>query len=169
MSRRIMPILLLVLFAGAAHADSKFYYGLNFNSGELELEDGFALDTNGFGLKWGREFGRWLSVELHGGVSANDTSNLIRDPEISFGGAFVRFNLPFERVNVYVLGGASKVSVDAGTVATSFEEAAGGVGLDLFAGEDSALTLEVMRYGQDSSLDTLSIGFMHRFDFPRLR
>lgn len=150
--------------------DSKFYWGIGYGSGDLETEGGFGLDTHGLGLKFGREFGQYISFEAHMGSGADSSENILRDPEVSYGAAFLRMNLPFERVNLYAVGGLSRVSIDGGGAGNgSDEERAVGVGIDLFGSEVTALTIEKIRYGSDTTFDVLSVGITRRFDWPGLR
>jgi hypothetical protein len=162
--------LVACLYGGQLYAyDSKFYYGLGWAGADFELASGQEITSHGPHFKLGRELGRFLSIETHLGLSADDTNNLLGDPEIMYGAAFVRLNLPFEKINLYVMGGASTVKYNFSGLEDTESEAAGGFGLDLFANERTALTIEFMRYGVDNTLDITSIGFMHRFEFPGLR
>ncbi len=164
----ITPLLALTLITGSALADSKFYWGANLASSEFDSETGFSLDTTGIGLKFGREFGDYIDVEAHLGFGSDNSEDL-GDPELTYGGAFVKFNLPFEKVSLYVMGGATKVDIDTNTVSGDDEEPGIGGGLELYGGENTAFVIEFMRYGDDNSVDSVSFGIVHRFNFPRLR
>lgn len=167
---------LLILFGciGPVQAyDSKFYYGLSLTANEFEAA---GVDMNGLGLKLGREFTQFFSVEIHSGIAADSTNNILGDPELTYSAAFARLNLPFERVSLYVLGGAATMDfdipgfddiVDAGEI-----DRAAGFGMDLLANENTALTIEVVYYGNEDNLDEiefLHFGYTHRFEFPGLR
>lgn len=158
------------LYGGQLYADdSKFYYGLGLAGADFELASGNEISTHGLHFKLGREFGRFLSIETHLGLSADSTDNLLGDAELMYGGAFARLNLPFEKVNLYVLGGASTVKYSFSGLEDTESEAASGFGVDLFGNERTALTIEFLRYGTDNTLDIISVGYMYRFEFPGLR
>lgn len=149
--------------------DSKFYYGLSIASVEFDL---VGLDNNGLGLKLGREFGKFLAIEVHAGTGAEGTENVLGDPELTYSAAFGRLNLPFERVNLYALGGAASINFDFTGFDDTEVDRAVGVGLDLLANPNTAFTIEIMNYGTEDDLDLIEIvnfGFTHRFDFPGLR
>lgn len=163
---------LMISFCCVGHVqaqDSKFYYGLAITSTEF---DALGLDENGLQLKFGHEFGKFLALEAHLGGSSESTDNLVGDPELTYSAVFLRLNLPFERVNLYVLGGAATLNLDIPGFDDSEFDRAVGVGIDLLASPDNALTIEVMKYGtQDEQdlIDVVNLGFTHRFDFPGLR
>lgn len=149
--------------------ESKFYYGLSITSAEADV---VGMENNGLGLKFGREFGKFMAIEAHAGTVADSSENLLGDPQLTYSGAFFRLNLPFERVNLYVLGGAASMSFDVAGFDDDELDRAVGVGIDLLASENSALTIELMNYGTEDDMDIIEIanfGFTHRFDFPELR
>ena len=161
------PLLALTLMAGPALADSKYYWGANAASSDFETTN-VEFDATSIGFKFGREFGKYISVEAHLGFGSQDSSD-ISDPDIAYGGAFARFNLPFEKVTLYAMAGATKIDIDTNTVMGDDNEAGGGVGIEIYGSENTALTIELMRYGDDNTIDNFSLGFIHRFDFPKLR
>lgn len=152
---------------------SKFYYGINLNSADLDNNGAAVIDTNGIGFKVGREFGKFMSAEFHYGVTADSTDNVIDDPEINYSAIFARFNLPFENVNLYALIGRSEVDVSiAGGLNATEKDFAQGIGLDLIANDTLSLHVESVTYGDDQfapELKMLSVGFTKRFDFPSIR
>lgn len=162
-------IISIAWIAQAQAQDSKFYYGLSITSTEFDLA---GLESNGVGLKFGREFGKYIMIEAHAGTSSDSTDTVLGDPDTTYASAFLRLNLPFERVNLYVLGGAASINADLLGFDESEVDRAAGFGLDLLANENTGFTLEVMNYGIEDDIDLIKIvnfGFTHRFDFPGLR
>lgn len=171
MITRVAAVLMISLCCiGQAQADdSKFYYGLSITSIKA---DALGIDSNGLGLKFGREFGKFLSIEAQAGSSSDSVSDILGDPNLTYASAFVRLNLPFERVNLYALGGAATLNADIFGFDDSQVDRVIGVGMDLLANPNNALTIEIMRYGTQDEQDLFEIvnfGFTHRFDFPGLR
>ncbi|HEX7027558.1 MAG TPA: outer membrane beta-barrel protein [Gammaproteobacteria bacterium] len=171
MITRAAAVLVMTLFCtGQAQAqDSKFYYGLSLTSTDFELA---GVESNGIGFKLGREFGKYIMIEAHIGNSSESSDNLLGDPDLTYSGAFLRLNLPFERMNIYVVGGAASINANLTGFDDSEVDRAVGFGFDLLASENSALTIEVIDYGTEDELElieTVQLGFTHRFDFPGLR
>lgn len=171
MITRVAAVLIISVYcAGPVQAqDSKFYYGLSITSAEADI---VGLEDNGLGLKLGREFGKFMAIEIHAGTVADSTDNILGDPELTYAAAFARLNLPFERVNLYALGGAASINFDFPGFDDTEVDRAVGVGLDLLANPNTAFTIEIMNYGTEDDLDLIEIvnfGFTHRFDFPGLR
>ena len=167
MMRRSIAIFLFGIFLPAsALADSKFYWGIYLGEGDLGAYSAkpIALD-----FKYGREFGKYLAVELQTSIAADETQNVLENAEVKAAGGFLKLNLPFNRVNLYALGGKSYVEYDV--LGLDSTEEAGGFGIDLFANEDNMLTIEKMIYNYDSALEyhVVRIGFTHRFNFSGLR
>ena len=150
--------------------EPKFYFGFNYATTEFALEDGsLEDDTTGIGFKFGRELSPYINIETHIGLSSISSSNILEDPEVTYLAALLRLNLPFEKVNLYLLGGGSIIRYDFPSANDEESRAAGGIGIELFGSPNTAFTIDLMRYGTDSTLDTLSFGFIHRFKFARLR
>ena len=162
--RKTAILALSLCLTGPAIADSKFYFGVNWGEGDLV---NVGIEPSGIGFKFGREFGKFLAVEVHAASSALKSKYILRDPDVTVIGAFGRLNIPFKRVNIYALGGQSKVEYDSGTLSADDVENAFGFGVDLLASEDSMLTLESMTYNRDNALEfkVTNLGFTHRFDF----
>ena len=152
---------------------SKFYYGVNLNAGDLDNARVLVASTNGLGLKLGREFGKYLGAEFHLGVSADSTNDVISDPEINYSAVFARFNLPLETVSLYALLGRSEVHANiVGGLNNSEKDFAKGFGVDLITDETLSLHIESITYGDDqfaTQFKVLSVGFTRRFDLPSLR
>lgn len=171
MITRVAAVLMISFCCiGQAQADdSRFYYGLSIASIEADV---LGIDNNGLGLKFGREFGKYLAIEVHAGTGAESADTVLGDPELTYSAAFARLNLPFERVNLYAMAGAASINIDFPGFDDSEVDRAVGFGIDLLANPNNALTIEILHYGtQDEQdlIDVVNFGFTHRFDFPGLR
>ena len=169
MMRRYVAILLFGIFLpGSALAESKFYSGVYFGEGDLGT---YSREPVALDFKFGREFGKYIAVELSASIAADDAEDIFKGPEVKAVGGYLRLNLPLNRVNLYVLGGASRVQYDIPNPNLKDTEQAGGFGIDLLANEDNMLTIERVVYNYDSVLEysVVHIGFTHRFNFSGLR
>lgn len=159
---------LLLLPLGASAEKPAQYFGVSVGDYELEDEDNNLTETTNIGVKGGYRFSPFLAVELHAGSESGGASGALDEPNALYGGAFVRLDLPFERVNLYLLAGGAGVEYDVGTETESQSGAAGGVGIELYGSERTAITFEYMNYAEEA-YEGVSVGLVHHFDWPRLR
>lgn len=169
------------------------YYGITLGGYTLdnridglneELRDNADIDSTGrlestdVGLRLGYNFSRYLGIEGRAGYSINQNRNLdaLHD-DLYYAGVFGRFNLPFERINVFALAGYSAVELKLDrSDARDFDidreyretDYAWGLGVELFGNERVGLTLDYMNYAA-STHKGFSVGFVHHFDWPAFR
>lgn len=165
-----LPALLLLLPLGALAAERPSqYWGASLGDFEFETDNGSATNITNLGLKGGYRLSRFLALEIHGGVSTSGSSSeIIEEPDLVYGAGFVRLDLPYQRLNLYLLAGGSTLAYDVGDGSEEESDMAGGIGIELYGSERTALTLEYMNYN-DGMYDGLSVGFVHHFDWPSFR
>lgn len=166
----LLPLLSLSTVAVAQERPPQ-YFGLSI--GEYELEDevngqNFDAEFTNIGLEGGYRFSRFLGVEGRFSYGRDDSSNTLDDPELIMGGAFVRFDLPFERINVYALAGGSVVDYDVGIADDDVSGGSGGIGIELFGSDTTALKVEYVSHA-GGDYEGVGIGFTHHFNWPSFR
>jgi len=171
MTKRIALAAALLAAPVLAHAEQpNLYWGVSLGNYTIDQRDagGSAEDTTDFGGRLGYHFGGFFGVEARAGVDTGGFSG-DNDTDTDYFGVFGRFNLPFEKTNVYLLLGASEVRVDGDTVDDDeYDPIAGGIGIELYGNERSAISLEYMSYSDDA-YSGLSIGYKRHFDVPSFR
>lgn len=158
------------LVAGAERPPQ--YFGVNGGAYEIETDAPFEADGEFGNLRVGYELGRFVAFEARFGLElGNETEVAGRDVDPRMGAVFARLNLPFERVDVYLLGGAGRVSFNDGTGRQREEWPAAGLGIELYGTNRTALVFEGVRYEGDDDGDykAITLGFKHHFDWPRFR
>lgn len=142
------------------------YWGVSLGTFELDDASGNVTDTTNVSLQGGYKFTSFLGLEVRGGFESGDTSGALDAPDLTYGGGFVRFDIPYERINVYFLLGGGQVSYDTASGNVSESGPAGGVGIELFGSERSAVSLEYINYSSDdTTYDGISLGFVHHFEW----
>lgn len=136
------------------------------------------LEVAGVTLKTGVALGNWLGVEIQYGLAKESSTQpfgIGEELEIQQGSAFARFNIPFPKVNLYALAGASVIDIDTGLQSSNEKYVAAGLGLDLMATERSMLYFEGIRYehedleSNDPYMIVYTIGYKHHFEFAGFR
>lgn len=148
------------------------YWSVNYTGLDFTAANGEDISSNGGLFKLGREFTDFFAIEIHGGIAKEGQANAFGDKfEYRHAAAFGRINLPFNRLNVYLMGGAAKVDIDTGLISDDDEFAAGAIGLDFFSSERTAFVLEFIRYENDDDVTTdfLNVGIKYHFDYPGFR
>ncbi|HEY3486758.1 MAG TPA: outer membrane beta-barrel protein [Gammaproteobacteria bacterium] len=149
------------------------YWGMSYEGIDLEETAGTELDMNGFSVRYGLWFPfDLIAVEARIGFASEESGDIVGDPIIKNYMGLAKANLPFEKVNLYAMGGVSKTYYNFDGVETDDDDVVGGMGIELLASETSGLTIEFLRYGVDEAdLEgtILSIGFNHRFELPGFR
>lgn len=167
--------------ASAAYAveddSANWYFGLSVTSFDFEVTDPFSesYNTHGYIAKMGYDLGSYISLEGRVGMGDSDTDGSGLSMEAQrVGAAYVRFNLPFDKIKIYALAGAAQVTLKAGLAGASdtMEETGTsyGGGIELYGNRTTALTAEYVRYIEDGDFDgaeidvnALSFGFVHHF------
>ncbi|HEX5055906.1 MAG TPA: hypothetical protein VFX02_05360 [Gammaproteobacteria bacterium] len=145
----------------------------NFDTTDNPIPNGSEEDMNGFNLR----YGIWLpfdlfAIELRLGSVGEENGTLLEDPEVRYFFGVGKLNIPFETVNLYVLGGVSRVYYDIDGTESNEDDVVGGVGIELLGNETTGLTIEFLKYGVDDDPaegKLITIGFNHRFELPGFR
>lgn len=144
------------------------YWGVGLGDYTIDQRDvgGETSQATDFGLRLGYVVGDVLGLEARAGL---DTGGVAGHSDADYLGVFGRFNLPFEKTNVYLLAGVSEVRIDGESVdEDEYDPVAGGVGIELYGSERTAVTLEYMSYS-DNAYSGLSLGIKHHFNMPSFR
>ncbi len=164
--RVLLAAMLVAAPQGALAERPPQYWGVSLGTFELEDPNGNITETTNVGLQAGYKFTSFVGLEARGGFESGETSGALDEPELTYGGGFVRVDIPYERVNLYVLLGGGQVTYDTASGDVSESGPAGGVGIELFGSERSAVSLEYINYSSDdTTYDGLSIGFVHHFNW----
>ncbi|MDQ7074262.1 MAG: porin family protein [Gammaproteobacteria bacterium] len=184
-SRRVAGSILPLLLAVSAFSEagwvaevprSPSYIGFNVGSSELAGTTLGTVAMSNLNLRLGYHFADYLAVEGHVGWGSDNTGVLLKSPNSRYASLFLRLDLPYDRVNLYLLAGGSYFESDVATT-TAIKKGnetspAYGVGIELFGNRDTALTLEISRYLQNTvedRYDSIGVGFVTHFGWPRLR
>ena len=159
----------LVPLVATAEQPAK-YWGLSIGDAEVTDSNDNSADATNIGLHLGYHFTDWIGIELQAGDAVGGVSGNRRSEDTRYVGGFARFDLPFERTNLFVLLGGSAVELDEGPPANMESESgvSGGIGLELFGNERTAVRLEYVSHA-DQTYEMLSLGFTHHFDWPSFR
>ncbi|MEW8026997.1 MAG: outer membrane beta-barrel protein [Candidatus Thiodiazotropha sp.] len=156
-----------------AGVEGNRYFGVMVSSPQYK-EDDSNTDFRSAGLlaRGGMEFNEFLAVEGQFGLFGEDVVN-DRSYQIEYLlSIYARGNLPLidTRTRLYALAGVTHFSGNVPGFSSVDETAIGyGLGLELYADEHNALTLEWLRYAVgdihnvDYKLESASLGFIHRF------
>ncbi len=169
MRKRTVLAAALLAAPGLAWAEPpNLYWGVSVGDYKVDQRE-VGAGTEGatdLGFRLGYEFGKFLGIEGRAGL---DSGGVGGNSDADYVGLFGRFNLPFEKTNVYLLLGASEVRVDGDSVDDDeYDPIAGGIGIELYGSERAAVTLEYMSYSDDS-YSGLGIGFKYHFNMPSFR
>ncbi|MEX2575947.1 MAG: outer membrane beta-barrel protein [Halofilum sp. (in: g-proteobacteria)] len=148
----------------------------------VEPDDGGEFNGDLWRLKLGYEFSKFLAAEVHYGFG-DDASTGGEEFEVNLreAAAFGRFQLPYERLDVYFLAGVGRVGVSIPTLGRlTGEGPAAGLGVDFYGTENTAVTLEYVVYDvelehddfngeADTTYDALTLGLTHHFEWPAFR
>lgn len=173
MTKRLILAAALAAMPIVAGADRPpQYFGINGGWYEIDTDAPFDADGEFANLRLGYELGRFVAFEARFGLELGNEASVAGtkvDPRM--GAVFARLNLPFERVDVYFLGGAGRVSFNDGTGRQREEWPAGGIGIELYGSERTGVVLEGVRYegGDDGDYKAITLGFKHHFNWPRFR
>lgn len=166
----IAAALLAAPMLAQAEQPPNWYIGASVGEYTADQRDsgGSTEDTTDAGLRLGYHFGDFFGIEARGGV---DTGGFAgdSDADTSYYGLFGRLDLPFEDANVYVLLGGSQVSFGGEDVdSDDYAPVAGGIGIELYGNESTAVSLEYMTYSE-GAYSGVSLGLKHHFNIPSFR
>ncbi len=173
MASRILLCLFLLAFSTAAAATDRpaQYFGLSLGDYDLESDEGSGLERNftNVGLQAGYRFSRFVAIEGRAGYSRRSSTELLERSTLHMGAAFLRIDLPFERVSLYGLAGGSQIWFgDANGDNQTESDFSGGIGVELYGSPRTAINLEYISHA-DRTYEGISLGFIHHFDWPSLR
>lgn len=174
MSKRIFLAAALVTVPALAWAEPpNLYWGASlgeYRSDDAATDSGSTDHTTDLGLRLGYHFSDFIGLEARAGFDVSGVSSGSSvNSSAEYVGVFGRFDLPYERTNIYLLLGASEVRIDKNELdSDDFDSVAGGIGIELYGNERSAITLEYMSYSDDAH-SGLSIGYKRHFNVPSFR
>ncbi len=156
-----------------AGIDGNRYIGVMVSSPQYKEDDSSAgFRSPGLLARGGFEFNPFLAVEGQIGLFGEDVVDGHSYQIDYLVSIYARGNLPLinKRTRLYALGGVTRFSGNVPGFSSVDETAIGyGVGLELYADEQNALTFEWLRYAVgdihnvDYILESASLGFVHRF------
>lgn len=171
MTKRIVIAAALLAAPMLAHAEPPgLYWGVSFGGYEADLREsgGTADSATNLGGRLGFHLSDFIGIEARGGFDTGGFAGE-NDTGTTYAAVMARFDLPFEKVNVYFLAGASEVRIDDESVdSDDYDPVAAGIGIELYGSERSAISLEYMNYS-DGAYTGVSIGFKRHFNLPSFR
>lgn len=171
-SRILLSIFLFALSTVAAASDRPAqYFGLSLGDYDLESGEGSGIERNftNVGLQTGYRFSRFVAIEGRAAYSRRGSTELLERSSLHMGSAFLRVDLPFDRISLYGLIGGSHISFQDSMGDNQTEsDYSGGVGVELYGTPRTAVNLEFMSHA-DRAYEGVSLGFIHHFDWPSLR
>lgn len=180
--RIILPLLLIPMFPSLALAESSpMYIGVNFATFDSKYSD---VELDGGIINLGFDLNNYFAFELSGGASetTNDEATGAKSKVDYVASAFLRFNLRFNRVTVYALGGYSQVkstsSLGSITVEDTSSGGSYGYGIDFYGTRDLALSFRRVEFVdiEETSGNTTTkthvgatmVGITYYFDKPKI-
>ncbi len=167
---QLLVLLLLPLTVGASDRPPQ-YFGLSLGDYDLTADvdgDEVTAGVTNVGLHGGYRFSRFFALEGRLGYSRTSSSELGERPDLVLGGGFARVDLPFDRVSLYGLLGASTIGYDVGDGNKRESGVSGGVGVEIYGTPRTALNLEYVSHAA-GDYEGIGIGVIHHFNWPSLR
>ena len=172
MRKSIFLAAALLAAPGLASAEPPdLYFGASMGGYEVDQINvgGDKNSATNLEFRLGFDVSDWIGVEARGGGNTGGVSGDSSAPKTRYLGVFGRFNIPFEKANVYVLAGASEVEVRGESVDDDvYDPIAGGIGIELYGSERTAISLEYMSYSDDA-YSGINLGIKYHFNVPPLR
>ena len=163
--------LLTLLMSSTAWAaqGARQYLGFSGSDAQFNPAVGQTEDLGNVNAKLGYQVNSFVGAELHLGMSVSTESSNVDSPTLGYVAPMLRFNLPYERVNIYSLFGVVSARGDfPGNYEDSFSDFSMGAGIELYGSKRTAISLEYMRYGIDDTYKTFGLGLVHYFEWPRV-
>ena len=162
----------LLAAPGLASAEQpNLYFGASIGGYEVDQEDvgGSVTDTTNLDIRLGYHLFDFVGIEARGGGNTGGVAGDSDAPDTRYLGVFGRFDVPLEKANVYLLLGASEVEVNGDAVDDDeYDPVAGGIGIELYGSERTAISLEYMSYS-DNAYSGVNLGIKYHFNLPPLR
>jgi len=164
--KRLLTCLLLSLGLVAGNANArvkvaKFYYGMGFSDGTVDITNagdraiGTVTGSVGFQLL------DYIGVELAIGLATDEPASILSDPLVNYQAALLKLGYRWDRTALYVLGGQARLDIDS-DLSRSDAGIAFGIGLNLFGNETTALNFNYLNL-DDGAFSTATIGFQYYF------
>ena len=175
MYKAAVMLALFALAPAVGMADTEpTYFGVCYVTGDFDAKQiDQSFDVVGLGAILGRELVPGIAVEgrLGGGLDQESTigTTTVTARVQYWASAFARAYLPLDRVRPYALAGftTGKARASAGGihVSDSDQDVSYGVGLELYADDQTAAFLECVRYMDTDtfSVEAASLGMVHHF------
>lgn len=175
-TRRITAAAFMVAFLalGTTANASDAHWFVDLNAWQFDQSGGD--DLTGLALDLGYDLNNYFTLQTRAGRTESTDVGANLDYRIDYYlGAYLRFNLRYNHLTVYALGGYSYFkeggsAVQGAGVKDSEYGGAGGMGLALFGSEDTAITLEYLRHvlaDSDQDVNTIHVGLLHHFGLRR--
>ncbi len=171
-------LLFFLVIPGVALAEtSPLYINVNAAIYDSTLN---TYEPQGVTLGFGWDLNNFLTLELMGGTSETYNDDATGNTaSIDYAGSgFLRFNLRFNRVTLYLLGGYSKVksTITEGALTTVSESdgTSYGYGIDFYGTPDLALSIRRIEFIDLDEPDLVNhgatlLGITYYYDTPRIR
>jgi len=177
---RIALTLFAMMFSAVSLAEnaSRNYIGVNLATFDSKYH---TTEQDGYMVNLGFDMNNYFAFELAAGTSKTETDPVTNDTsKIDYtASAFLRFNMRFDRITVYLLGGYSQVegTTTSGGVNTSTTDEGGsyGYGLDFYGTRDLALSFRRVEFFDNEEttgnrhLGATTIGITYYYDTPKIR
>lgn len=176
MSKNVLPLAAAALLFTSYSAHSEgLYLGISVGDSNFQQPGNTFHGLTATG-QLGYRIASFLDIEARLAASSGDTVNNYEYQLLYMGSAFAKLNwqpMKSKHFEIYGMVGSSYLQLRTGpsgaTTDDSDTSVSYGFGIALFGNENSALSLEWVRYGDSKinnteyTLDNLSIGYVHHF------
>ncbi|MDH5257629.1 MAG: outer membrane beta-barrel protein [Gammaproteobacteria bacterium] len=176
--KRISLLLLTLLFSGIALAENSSNY-IGINAATFDSKNS-TTEYDGGMINFGYDLNNFIALEIAAGGSSTETDKVTNDTsKIDYAAsAFIRFNVRFSGVTVYLLGGYSQVESTSTTGTTSITTTDSsnsyGYGIDFYGTRDLALSVRRVEFFDNDEvtgnrhLGATMVGITYYFDEPKI-
>ncbi len=177
-----LTFLTFLLLPGLSLADnsSRNYIGINVASFDSKYN---TNEHDGAMVNLGVDLNNYIALDFAvGASSSNDDPVTLDTSKVNYvASGFLRFNLRFNRITIYALGGYSQVesssTTDGTTTTTTDNSGSYGYGIDFYGTSDLALSFRRVEYFDNEETTTTEnrhlgatmIGITYYFDTPKIR
>lgn len=182
--RIILPLLLVFSLPTVVMAESSpMYLGINAATFDATTA-GTQTDYDGGMLNLGFDLNNYFAFEVAGGTTkSTDDPVTSTSSSINYtASAFIRFNVRFNRVTVYALGGYSQVESNSktGAISSTTTDKGGsyGYGIDFYGTPDLALSVRRVEFVETETgtgsnkvkhnIGATMLGITYYFDKPKI-
>lgn len=178
-NKRIVLTLITLLLPtiSLAENNSSNYIGINMASFDRKYS---TEEYDGGMINFGYDLSNYFALEIAAGASESyeDPATLDTSKINYAASVFLRFNLRFDRVTLYVLGGYSEVESisTSGSTSTTTTDSSGsyGYGIDFYGTRDLALSVRRVEFfdndepSGNTHLGATMVGITYYFDTPKI-